>query len=70
MSVDVTLRDIYLARQKIAPIAARTPLVHSPNLSQRLGAAVHLKLENVQQTGSFKIRGAANKLLSLPPELR
>jgi threonine dehydratase len=70
MSAGVTLRDIYLARQKIASIAVRTPLVHSPRLSQRIGAEVYLKLENVQQTGSFKIRGAANKLLSLPPELR
>ncbi len=70
MSTDINLRDIYLARQKIASIAKRTPLVHSPGLSQRLGAAVYLKLENVQETGSFKIRGAANKLLSLSPELR
>jgi threonine dehydratase len=67
---DVTLRDIYLARQRIASLARRTPLVFSPLLSDLVGASVHLKLENLQETGSFKIRGAANKLLSLPPDER
>jgi threonine dehydratase len=69
-SSDVTMRDSYLARQRIASIARRTPLVHSPWLTERAGAAVHLKLENLQETGSFKIRGAANKLLSLPQQAR
>jgi threonine dehydratase len=63
-----TLRDIYLARQRIAPLVRRTPLIASPALTERVGAPVHLKLENLQETGSFKIRGAANKLLSLAPE--
>jgi len=62
---DVTMRDIYLARQRIAPLAKRTPLVPSPLLSELVGASVHLKLENLQETGSFKIRGAANNVLSL-----
>jgi threonine dehydratase len=62
---DVTLRNIYLARQRIAPLAKRTPLVPSPLLSELVGASVHLKLENLQETGSFKIRGAANNVLSL-----
>lgn len=67
---DVTLRDIYLARRKIAPIANRTPLLRSDWLAERVGGSVYLKLENLQETGSFKIRGAANKLLNLPPRMR
>jgi threonine dehydratase len=68
LGTDVTMRDIFLARQKIAPIVRRTPLIESLELSERAGASVYLKLENLQETGSFKIRGAANKLLSLTPE--
>jgi threonine dehydratase len=62
---NLTLRDIYLARQRIAPLVRRTPLVESARLSEATGAEVRLKLENLQLTGSFKIRGAANKTLSL-----
>jgi threonine dehydratase len=62
---DVTMRDVYLARRRITSIAKRTPLVHSPLLTERVGSSVCLKLESLQETGSFKIRGAANKLLSL-----
>lgn len=61
----VTMRDIYLARRRIAPLVRRTPLVPSPLLSELGGATVHLKLENLQETGSFKIRGASNNVLSL-----
>jgi threonine dehydratase len=66
----VTLRDIYRARQRIAGIAVRTPLIESPRLADLVGASVYLKLENVQRTGAFKIRGAANKLQSLSDEER
>ena len=62
---NVTMRDIYAARQTIRDIAVRTPLIESPELTDRVGASVFLKLENVQRTGAFKIRGAANKLQSL-----
>ena len=65
---DVTMHDIYLARQKIAPVIRRTSLVHSSPLTGRVGSSVYLKLENLQPTGSFKIRGAANKLLNLTEE--
>lgn len=65
---DVTMRDIYLARQRIASIAKRTPLIRSPLLTQHIGGPVYLKLESLQRTGSFKIRGAANKMLSLTAE--
>ncbi|HUV73363.1 MAG TPA: pyridoxal-phosphate dependent enzyme, partial [Anaerolineae bacterium] len=62
---DVTMRDVYLARKRIASMARKTPLVHSPFLSERVGTSVFLKLENLQETGSFKIRGAANRMLTL-----
>jgi len=65
---DVTMLDVYLARQRIASIARRTPLVHSPLLTKHVGSSVHLKLESLQETGSFKIRGAANKMLNLTAE--
>ncbi len=53
------------ARERISGVAARTPLRHSPALSAVAGGDVHLKLETCQPTGSFKLRGATNKLLSL-----
>ncbi len=68
--VPVTLRDIYLARRRIAAFARRTPLLPSPALSALTGCSVRLKLENRQETGSFKVRGAANRILSLGPEER
>ena len=63
----VTERDVRLASQRIAPLATRTPLLRSGALSEQVGAAVYLKLENLQETGSFKVRGAANKMLTLRP---
>lgn len=62
---NLTLRDIYLARQRIAPLVRRTPLIESARLAELVGAEVRLKLENLQLTGSFKIRGATNKTLGL-----
>jgi threonine dehydratase len=53
------------AAGRIAPHALRTPLLHSPSLSAAAGCEIHLKLENLQHTGSFKLRGALNKVLSL-----
>jgi len=61
----VTLRAVYEARQAIEDIAVRTPLVPSMVLKERTGAHCYLKLENVQRSGAFKIRGAANKLSTL-----
>ena len=68
--IDLTMRDIYSARARIAPIARKTPLVSSPALAELTGSEITLKLENLQETGSFKPRGAANKLLSLNPGAR
>lgn len=61
----VSMRDIYLARKRIGDLARRTPLVGSPLLSETIGASVYLKLESLQETGSFKVRGAANKMSTL-----
>lgn len=58
------------ARQRLGGLVHRTPLVRSSLLGERLGANVFLKLENLQKTGSFKPRGAFNKLLSLSPAQR
>jgi threonine dehydratase len=61
----VTLHDIYKARQRIAALVSRTPVISSPLLAERVGASVYLKAENLQKTGSFKIRGATNEMLGL-----
>jgi len=54
--------DVYAARQRTRSWVVRTPLVQSAVLSKLIGGEVWLKLENRQVTGSFKIRGATNKL--------
>jgi len=59
------IRDIEAAAARISGIAVRTPLLQSPWLSDATGADVWLKLEIVQRTGSFKIRGAANAVACL-----
>ncbi len=66
----ISLDDIRSARDRIAGRVARTPLVSSSTLSARLGAKVYLKLELFQKTGSFKVRGAFNKVLSIPEKQR
>jgi threonine dehydratase len=64
------LRSIREAARVLAPLIRRTPIVYSHTLSETAGGDVYLKLENLQRTGSFKIRGAARKILSLDPEIR
>lgn len=66
----VTLKDIYAASRRIAGAILSTPLEHSSPLSTLTGAQVRLKMENLQLTGSFKLRGAANVLASLNAEQR
>ena len=58
------------AQQRIKPYVKRTSLEHSETLSKYLGTNVFVKYELFQKTGSFKVRGAFNKLLSLSPEER
>ncbi|WP_240043829.1 threonine ammonia-lyase [Erwinia persicina] len=61
----VTLKDIYAASRLIKTTVCRTPLVPSFALSALVGTEVRLKMENLQHTGSFKLRGAANVLACL-----
>lgn len=63
-------RSIFAAAERIRPHVAETPLIPSPFLSQQTGGTVFLKLENRQTTGSFKLRGATNKLLSLSAQAK
>ena len=61
----VSLADIEDARRRLAGIAVRTPLDRSRALSDRIGGEVFIKCENLQRTGSFKIRGALNRISRL-----
>ena len=61
----ISIEDVVKAEGRIRPYIVETPLEYSPYLSEQTGAEVWLKLEHIQTTGSFKIRGAANKLLTL-----
>jgi threonine dehydratase len=61
----ISLADVYRARQRIEGRVCRTPLVESHALSRMAGVPVHLKLETVQPTGSFKLRGATSALAEL-----
>jgi len=54
--------------RRIAPHVCRTECRSAPALSDKVGAEVHLKLENLQESGSFKLRGVINKVLSLTEE--
>ncbi|MBV0890356.1 hydroxyectoine utilization dehydratase EutB [Paracoccus sp. Z118] len=64
----VALDDILAARDRIAERVRRTSLLSDPVLTDRFGVPVAMKAEHRQETGSFKLRGASNALLSLPPE--
>ena len=66
----IRLQHLYQARQRTAAFVRRTPLLHSPALSAQAGSPCYLKLDMLQDTGAFKLRGASNKLLSLSPEQR
>lgn len=66
----VTLKDIYAASGRIKSTVCKTPLEHSHSLSALVGTEVRLKMENLQHTGSFKLRGAANVLASLNADQR
>jgi threonine dehydratase len=65
-----TLADIQEARQRLLGIAEETPIFLSETFSRRVGRKVLLKAENLQRTGSFKMRGAVNRLSTLTPEER
>src|SRR2546430_10068317 len=61
-----TAADVDAAARRLAGVALHTPLVTSPVLDALTGARVFLKAETLQRTGSFKFRGAYNKLSSIP----
>ena len=64
----LSIKDVSDAHARIAPYIHHTPLVQSTCLGEMAGCHVFFKCENLQKTGSFKIRGAINRMLSLSPE--
>src|SRR5215211_7956962 len=70
MSYDISLDDLQQARARIQPYVRHTPLLPLPALRGDMPAALRLKLENLQITGSFKVRGVFNTLLQLSPAER
>jgi threonine dehydratase len=70
MTTTLTLADIQAARNRIGSSVYKTPCARSEMLSRITGLNVFLKLENLQMTGSFKERGALNKIATLTPEQR
>ena len=69
-ALPVNSTDFDAAARVLAPFAVRTPLLSSPALDERAAARVFLKPEMLQRTGSFKFRGAFNKLSSIPTAAR
>ena len=68
---DIHLDHFLAAAKRIAPLVRRTPLVESAPLADSSGAAgIYFKLESLQNTGAFKVRGAANRILSFSEEER
>jgi threo-3-hydroxy-L-aspartate ammonia-lyase len=64
----ITLDDVHAAARRLAGVAHRTPVLRSRTLDERVGATVLLKAEGYQRTGSFKFRGAFNRISSIPQE--
>ncbi|TAK48874.1 MAG: threonine/serine dehydratase [Xanthobacteraceae bacterium] len=70
LSVLPTARDVDAAAAVLAKVAVRTPLLHSPALDAMTGARLLFKPEMLQRTGSFKFRGAYNKIAAIPEAAR
>jgi threonine dehydratase len=66
----VTIADVEAAAERLAGVAVRTPLLESQRLNEITGGRIMLKAETLQRTGSFKFRGAYNKISRLSPEER
>ena len=64
----LNLETIKKAKEVVSQVATKTPFAYAPLLSQMVGNEIYLKKENLQLTGSFKIRGAFNKIASLSEE--
>jgi threonine dehydratase len=67
---DLSIMDIWEAKKRIDGFINRTPLIYSKGISELSNTPCYLKLENLQDINAFKIRGAANKILSLSEEER
>ena len=70
MATALGAAELAQARERLAGIARVTPVFGSETFTRLVGRPVHLKAENLQRTGSFKIRGAVNKLATLEPAER
>ena len=66
----IEYEDVLAAEERVADVARHTPLDHSHMFSSLVGAEVHMKLETFQRTGAFKIRGATNRIATLPEEAK
>ncbi|MDN5301325.1 MAG: threonine dehydratase [Thermoanaerobacteraceae bacterium] len=66
--MQVTLQDIREAREILKSVVYKTGVVHNTTFSEMSGNSVYLKMENLQKTGSFKLRGAFNKIAHLTDE--
>ena len=66
----ITLKDIQEAKKRISPYIRRTPLLDQTAMNDEVGCRIYLKPEMLQYVGAFKLRGALNKILSLPEEER
>ena len=66
----ITYQDVLDAQKRISPYIVHTPLLRAGALDNKLGCKVYLKAENFQVTGSFKIRGAVNCILTLSEDQR
>ena len=66
----INLKDVKLAQDRLKSIIRDTPVAFAPFLSKKYNANIYLKKENLQLTGSFKLRGAFNKIASLDKNLR
>lgn len=66
----ISLEDVEAARRRIIQHVKKTPLMKNATLSEMVGANVYLKVEAFQKTGSFKVRGAFNKMLTLTEKER
>ena len=66
----VTLMEVEAARGRIASLVIPTPTIHAHSLGLALGAQLYLKAEMLQRAGSFKLRGALNKIAKLPSPVR
>ncbi len=64
----LTIDKFYDARRELSKVLRHTPLIHAPRFSEKSGANVYIKPENLQVTGSFKVRGAYYKIAKLSPE--